>query len=166
MLWQVWLAIQNQISIFHRIVKTLVKTSLPKTKPIIAFIVSHLTNLINWTKNNKHLSTLEADKTRNTTRCNNHDDLIHLSFVVKISLFWEVFFRNRLEYLWWSFFGDNNTSLTIFTKNFIIDACSGSKYASSFTLRLFKPFISFKYFTSANSSNMLLNSYSLNHLIC
>ena len=26
-------------------------------------------------------------KTRNATRCNNHDDLLHLGFVLKISLF-------------------------------------------------------------------------------
>ena len=30
-------------------------------------------------------------RTRNTTRCNNHDDLLHLSFTLKISIFLEAY---------------------------------------------------------------------------
>ena len=52
---------------------------------------------------------------------------------------------NPVEHLWWSFNCKNSTSLNIL-KCSIIDACFGSKYASAFW-RLFKRFISLKYFT-------------------
>ena len=79
---------------------------------------------------------------------------------------------NSVEHLWWSFYWENSKPLSIFTKSYIIDASLGSKYAFAFW-RLFKRFISLKYFTLQyqtleicyffkvlyffNSSKMLLN---------
>ena len=53
---------------------------------------------------------------------------------------------NPVRHLWWSFHCKNSKPLSIFTKTSIIDACLGSKHASAFW-RLFKRFISLKYFT-------------------
>ena len=39
----------------------------------------------------KEMIKLEQFTTRNAMRCNNHDDLIHLSFTLKISIFSEAY---------------------------------------------------------------------------
>ena len=76
---------------------------------------------------------------------------------------------NQVWHLWWSFYCKNSKLLSIFTKSYIVDARLGSEYASVFTWRPFKSFISLKflrirplkhvtslkYFTSLNSSSML-----------
>ena len=62
---------------------------------------------------------------------------------------------NIYEHLWWSFYCENSKQLSIFTKNSIIDARLGSKYDTAFTWRLFKRFISLKYFTSKDYWNLL-----------
>ena len=53
---------------------------------------------------------------------------------------------NPLEHLWWSCYCKNSEPLSMFTKELHHNACLGSKYASAFW-RLFKRFISLKYFT-------------------
>ena len=54
-------------------------------------------------------------KTTNATRCNNHDDLLHLSFVLKTSLFSTTSLEpSRASIM--EVFCENNKSFTIFTK--------------------------------------------------
>ena len=38
--------------------------------------------------------------TRNAARCNDHDDLLHLSFIWKISIFSETYLEPAVEHLW------------------------------------------------------------------
>ena len=69
-----------------------------------------------------------------------------------LASFWKFqYFRrpiyNPVEHLWGSFYFKNSNLLTYSQKSSIVDACLGSKYASAFW-RLFKRFISVKYFTS------------------
>ena len=87
--------------------------------------------------------------------------MLDLSFVLQISLFSEASLEPSLVSMMEFIFCENNKLLTIFTKKLIIDARLGSKYACAFTWRLSKPFISLKYFTSVNSSDILLEL--LNH---
>ena len=54
--------------------------------------------------------------TRNATCCNNHYDLLHLSFILKISIFSEAYIYNSVKHLWWSFYCKNSKPLSIFTK--------------------------------------------------
>ena len=56
-----------------------------------------------------------AKWTRKTMRCNNHDDLLHLSFTLKISVYSGAYY-NLVENLWWSFSCQNSKPLSIFTK--------------------------------------------------
>ena len=61
-------------------------------------------------------------------RCNNHDDLLHLGFALKFSLFSGAF---KTEFtIYDGVFCENNKLLT--KKSFIIDVGLGSKYASAF----------------------------------
>ena len=53
--------------------------------------------------------------TRNATRCNNRDDLLHLSYTLKISIFLGPIY-NSVEHLWWSVYWENSKSLNTFTK--------------------------------------------------
>ena len=71
---------------------------------------------------------------------------LNLASLWKFQYFWRPIY-NSLEYLWWNVYCENRKSLNIITKSFIIGACFGCKYASAFW-RLFKRFISLKYFTS------------------
>ena len=86
---------------------------------------------------------------------------------------------NPVKHVWWGFlivYSCNCKPLSIFTKKLHRRYLLASKYASVFR-RLWKRFISvfyirrflksvipLKYFTSSNSSNLLLTIYSLNHL--
>ena len=47
-------------------------------------------------------------KTKNATHCDNRDDLLRLSFILKISTFSEA---NPVENLWWSFYCENSKPL-------------------------------------------------------
>ena len=94
--------------------------------------------------------------TRKAMHCNNHDNLLHLSFVLKISLFSETSIEPSRGSMM-GFFCENNKLLTIFTKKFHKVSFLCSKYASAFTWRLSKHFSSLKYFTFVNLSNMLLH---------
>ena len=60
--------------------------------------------------------------TRNATRCNNGADLLHLSFTLKILTFSDSYTYNPLK-LWWGFYFENNTPLSIFTKK-LLHRCS------------------------------------------
>ena len=79
--------------------------------------------------------------------CNNHDDLLHLGFVLKISLFSEASLKRSrpslMEFL-------EKIISCYLKKTFIIDVPLGSKYPPAFS------------YPSVNSSNMLLNISSLN----
>ena len=68
--------------------------------------------------------------TKTATRFNNLDDLLHLSFTLKISISSEAFICRLVKRLRWSFYCKNSKLLSIFTKSSMIDACLvGSKYA-------------------------------------
>ena len=54
---------------------------------------------------------------RNATRCNNRDDLLHLSFTLKLKFqYFERPVYNPVEHLWRSFYCKNSKPLSIFTK--------------------------------------------------
>ena len=60
--------------------------------------------------------------TRNATRRNSGADLLHLSFTLKILTFSDSYTYNPLK-LWWGFYFENNTPLSIFTKK-LLHRCS------------------------------------------
>ena len=62
---------------------------------------------------------------------------------------------NPVEHLWWRFYCKNSKQLSISTKKLYHNARLGSKYDTAFTWRLFKRFISLKYFTSKDYWNLL-----------
>ena len=95
---------------------------------------------------------------------------ISIIFSTLASLWKFQYFRrpiyNRVKHLWCSFYCENSKPLSIFSKkNSIAVARFRSKYTSAFwrfsklfyIIRLLKSVISLKYFTSFDSSNMLLN---------
>ena len=82
--------------------------------------------------------------TGNATRCSNRDDLLHLTLLWKFQYFWKPIY-NPVKHLM-EFLLRNSKPLSIFTKSSIVDIRLGSKYVSAFW-RLFKRFISLKYFT-------------------
>ena len=98
--------------------------------------------------------------TRNSTRCNNRDDLLHLSLILKISILSEAYIYNPLEHIWWSFYCKNSKPLSIFTKSSIVDACLSSKYASALW-RLFKEHL----WTAASNYGNLDNFFEKMYLV-
>ena len=62
---------------------------------------------------------------------------------------------NPVEHLWWRCYCKNSKQLSIFTKKLYDNARMDSKYDTAFTWRLFKRFISLKYFTSNDYWNLL-----------
>ena len=85
------------------------------------------------------LSKWNENITRNSSRWNNHDDFLHLSFTLKISVFpyFQRTIYNLAKHLWWRFCNENSKPLNLFIKISIIDARLGSKSASAFTRRDF-----------------------------
>ena len=71
-----------------------------------------------------------------------HDDFLHLSFILKISLFSQASLQPSQTSMM-EFFGENNKLLSISQTSFIIDACLGSQRPSTLPGD-FKPFISIK----------------------
>ena len=105
------------------------------------------TEILKWCSKLSLERYLNWKTTRNATPCNNFNyyDLLHLSFVLKFSLFSgaasELSKASMIE-----FFCKNNKLLTIFAKKcFIIDVRLSYKYASACTWKLFKVFL-LKYF--------------------
>ena len=64
-------------------------------------------------KNTSHMA--KPTKTRNAARCNNRDDLLHLSSFSKFQYFWRAIY-NPVKHLWWRFHCENRKPLNIFTK--------------------------------------------------
>ena len=88
----------------------------------------------------------EKIKARIATRFNNHDGLLHLSIVLKISLLSEASLEPS-ETTMMELFCENNNLLIIFAKSLIVDVRLDSKYTSAFTWGLSN---SLKYFKSVN----------------
>ena len=108
--------------------------------------------------------------TRNASRCNNRDDLLHLRFTLKISIFPGPIY-NPVKHLWWSFYWENSKPLNIFIKK-LQRRCSLRFYVRLCFLKILQKFCFFKVFyiicktleicyffkvPSFNSSNILLN---------
>ena len=95
----------------------------------------------------------------------------------KFQYFWRPV-NNSVKHLWWRFNRQNCKPLSLFTNKSIVDIHLKSKSASCFVktlqifhffrvfyiVRLLKSVNSLEYFTSFNSSNMLLNTESWYHL--
>ena len=104
--------------------------------------------------NSINVSATNTIVTSNAACCKNHRDLLHLSFILSISIFLEAYLEPSQKPMM-EFFATIVSRYYFHVKSSITDARLGSKYACAFTLRLFSSFISLKCFTSFNLLNML-----------
>ena len=106
--------------------------------------------------NSINVSATNTIVTSNAACCKNHRDLLHLSFILSISIFLEAYLEPSQKPMM-EFFATIVSRYYFHVKSSITDARLGSKCACAFTLRLFNSFISLKCFTSFNLLNMLLS---------